>query len=330
MKVVLTLILLLSVVPASLFAATYYVDFTSGDDQADGLSPVKAWKHSPGDRQAGGNPATADLQPGDVVRFKGGVHYRGELRFKNLQGTRDQPIVLDGNADGTYGEGPAILDGAQTIDDWKPVASPEQVGGNPKWREIIYADLAVDLTSNFNQDQFILHRDGKQDRQAPWQRLFLIDGEKRVLPVAQHPKPSDPFYPDLPKDFYLSPVKLKSSYPHRLYYPDGSRGNGSLPLIAITYGGNAPVIEPFHRGEVALDLDQAKTIAEVGSTLYRPKSNEPPKEVAFYADGKEVHVATVDPKAAEMQRFKLPRPVKAKTITFQLRHPSTERRWTKL
>jgi len=330
MKLLLSSILLLSLSAAPLLAAIYHVDFKNGDDHADGLSPERAWRRSPGDQQAVGNPAAAVLQPGDVIKFKGGVQYRGELRFKDLKGSEDLPIILDGNSDGTFGEGPAILDGSQAIDDWKAVDSSGQVGGNPKWQSLIYADLDIDLTSNFTQDQFVLHRDGKQNRQAPWQRLFLIDGEKRVLPVAQRPKPSDPFYPDLPKDFFRSSVRLKSSYPHRIYYPEGSRGNRSLPLIAITYGGSAPVIEPFHRGEVALDLGQAKTIAEIGFTLYRPKSNEPPKEIAFYADGEEVHVAAVDSGEAGMQRFKLPRPVKAKTITFQLRHPSTDRRWTKL
>ncbi|MFO7905965.1 MAG: hypothetical protein R6U98_25120, partial [Pirellulaceae bacterium] len=29
-----------------LFGATYYVDFGGGDDQADGLTPRTAWKHS--------------------------------------------------------------------------------------------------------------------------------------------------------------------------------------------------------------------------------------------------------------------------------------------
>jgi hypothetical protein len=321
-------ILLLSTAPV--FAATYYVDFAGGSDDRDGRTPETAWKRSPGDKQATGNPKAASLQPGDIIKFKGGVQYLGEIQFTALKGAEGQPIVLDGNADGQYGKGPAILDGAKMITDWKKVASAEQVEGNPKWQEILYADLDVDLTKNFTQDKFILHRDGGRDSQAPWQRIFLIDGEKRVLPIAQDPKPSDPFFPDLPEDFHVSPVKVSDSYPHKVYYPEGSRGNSSLPLIPITYGGGAPVIQPFHKGEVAFDLAQPETLAEIGFRLHRPKTNQPPEEIAFYADGAEVYVAKVDPAKEDMQRFKLPQPVKTSKITFQLRHASTTSKWTKL
>ena len=322
------LLLLFLTIPA--FAGTYYVDFASGSDESDGRSPQTAWKRSPGDKLATGNPKVASLQPGDIVKFKGGVQYLGEINFTSLKGAEGQPIVLDGNSDGKYGTGPAVLDGAKMITDWKKVASAEEVGGNPKWPEIMYADLDVDISSNFKQDKFVLHRGGGRDAQAPWQRIFLIDGEKRVLPIAQQPKPSDSFFPDLPEDFHLSPVKLSDSYPHKVYYPEGSRGNSSLPLIGITYGGGAPVVQPFHQGEVAFDLAQPETIAEFGFRLHRPKTNQPPEEVAFYADGQEIYVAKVDPAQAEMQRFKLPEPVKANKITFQLRHATTTSKWTKI
>jgi len=324
----LSLLLLVSTSPV--FATMYYVDFAGGNDEGDGRSPATAWKHSPGDKQAAGNPKAASLQPGDIVKFKGGVQYLGEIQFAGLKGAEGRPIVMDGNADGKYGQGPAILDGAKMITGWKKAESAEQVDGNPKWQSIMYADLDVDITSNFKQDKFIVHRDGGRDAQAPWQRIFLIDGEKRVLPIAQHPKPTDPFFPDLPKDFHLSPIKLADSYPHKVYYPEGSRGNSTLPLIAITYGGGAPVIQPFNRGEVAFDLAKPETIAEFGFRLHRPKTNQPPEEVAFYADGKEIYVAKVDPVKEDMQRIKLPAPVKAAKITFQLRHASTESKWTKL
>lgn len=329
MKTLFPLLALLLSFAANAFAATYYIDYVGGDDNADGQSPANAWKHSPGDKNATGQPKAVELQPGDVVRFKGGVQYLGEIYFRDLKGAEGKPIVLDGNADGKYGEGPAILDGAKMITGWKKVASAEQVGGNPKWKDIMYADVDMDLSSNFSQDKFILHRDTNSKRQAPWQRLFLIDGEKRVLPIAQTPKPSDPFFPDMPRDFYKTPNKLTSSYPHKIYYPEGSKGNRSLPVIGITYGA-APVIEPFDKGEVALDLAKPETIAEIGFKLFRPKSNEPPEAIAFYADGKEVYEAKVDPEQGDMQRFKLPKPIKASTITFQLRAPNTDRRWTKL
>lgn len=329
MKCLISLLATLLLLTANAFGANYYVDFDGGNNDADGLTPATAWKHSPGDKKATGQPKAVTLQPGDVITFKGGVQYLGEIQFRDLKGAEGQPIVLDGNSEGKYGDGPAILDGATMITGWQKVSSADQVGGNPKWKDIMYVDLDVDLSSNFNQDSFILHRDGKQDRQAPWQRIFLIDGEKRVLPIAQRPKPTDDFFPDLPKDFYLSPIKLANSYPHKIYYPKGSKGNSSLPLIGITYGG-APVIEPFDGGEVALDLAKPETIAEIGIKLHRPNTNEPPESLALYADGKEVYEAKIDPENSEMQRFKLDSPVKASSITFQLRAPNSDKRWTKV
>ncbi|WP_269539326.1 right-handed parallel beta-helix repeat-containing protein [Cerasicoccus fimbriatus] len=321
---------LLLALSTNTFAANYYIDYTGGSDTADGTSPQSAWKHSPGDKNATGNPKAAELKPGDIVTFKGGVQYQGEIYFRDLKGAEGQPIVFDGNSAGNYGEGPAILDGATMITGWKKVTSADQVDGNPKWRDIMFADVDMDLTSNFTQDKFILHRDGNPARQAPWQRLFLIDGEKRVLPIAQMPKPSDEFFPDMPHDFYSSPIALSDSYPHKIYYPEGSKGNRSLPIIGITNNGAAPVIEPFNGGEVALDLAQPETIAEIGVKLHRPKSNEPPESVAFYADGKEVYVAKIDPEKSDMQRFKLDKNITANQITFQLRAPGTDKKWTKL
>jgi len=310
-------------------AAIYHIDFAGGDDENDGLSPRTAWKHCPGDRNAAGRVTSAELRPGDRIRFKGGVPYFGEIQWE-ASGTEGRPIVLDGNTDGTFGQGRAILDGARMITDWRRVEAPEQVRGNPKWREMMYADLDVDLASNFSQNAFVLHRDGAQDRQAPWQRLFLIDGEERVLPIAQLPKPSDPFYPDLPADFFTSPVGITNNYPHKIYYEKGSKGNRTLPLIAITYGGNAPVIEPFNGGAVSVEMAKPAAIADIGFRLYRPKSTPAPEKIVFLADDREVHAAKVDPDATALQRFKLPSIVKARKMTFRLQHSNTDKGWTKL
>jgi hypothetical protein len=305
------------------FATTYFVDYEGGSDDADGTTPTTAWMHSPGDKNAAGTPQNIKLQPGDVVHFRGGVQYLGEIDLKD-SGSEGKPIIFDGNTNGKFGAGPAILDGAKMITDWQPVTSAEEVGGNLNWQKIMYADLDVDLTSNFNQDKFILHRDTNKNRQAPWQRLFLIDGEKRVLPIAQRPKPEDPFYPDLPGGFFKSPVKMTNSYPHQVSYEKGTRGNSSLPLIAITYGGSAPVIEPFNGGAVSVKMDQPESIAEIGFTLFRPKSQIQPEQIVFFADDQEVYTAQVDPKDAAMQRFKLPKTVKASKLTFELRHSGSK------
>jgi hypothetical protein len=169
---------------------TYYVDYEGGNNLADGRSPQTAWKHSPGDSKAAGIPAAVKLLPGDVIQFKGGVQYAGEISLK-VSGSAGNPIILDGNSDGRFGSGPAILDGSRMITNWQRVASADYVQGNPRWNEIVYADLDVNLSSNFNQTGFVSHRDAGVLLQAPWQSVFLIDGERRVLPIA--PSPPIPF-----------------------------------------------------------------------------------------------------------------------------------------
>ncbi|MEX2381428.1 MAG: right-handed parallel beta-helix repeat-containing protein [Opitutales bacterium] len=188
-------------------ATTYYVDFESGDNMADGQSPESAWKHAPGDGNATGNPAEAALAPGDTIVFKGGVAYHGALRLVE-SGASQEPITLDGNTAGTFGEGRAVLDGGRVIEGWQRVESPEAVQGNPHWEDLFYVDLDVDISSNFEYGEFVLHRKAPRDRQAPWQRIVLYDGEEGLLPIAQSPKPSDLFYPDLPGGFYKSPHAL--------------------------------------------------------------------------------------------------------------------------
>lgn len=204
-RLCLSLVLLLS---APAFAATYYVDYAGGDNAAAGSTPASAWRHAPVDPQATGGPAKTVLEPGDTVRFKGGVAYHGSLVIET-SGAEDAPIVLDGNTDGDWGEGSAILDGGRIIEAWQPLASAEEAGGNPHWEKLFAADIAEDLSSNFNHGEIVLHRKEKTDRQAPWQRVFLIDGESGLLPIAQYPKPADPFFPDLPEDFLKTPHPLE-------------------------------------------------------------------------------------------------------------------------
>ena len=54
-------------------AAVYYVDYARGVDAAAGTSTTTAWRHAPGDPAAGERAASAQLRPGDTVRFRGGV-----------------------------------------------------------------------------------------------------------------------------------------------------------------------------------------------------------------------------------------------------------------
>lgn len=51
------------------FAATYYVDYEAGSDASRGISKAEAWRHSPGDDNATGNPRQVRLEPGDKSSF---------------------------------------------------------------------------------------------------------------------------------------------------------------------------------------------------------------------------------------------------------------------
>ena len=53
-------------------AATYYVDYSTGNDTNNGTSTSSPWQHCPGDWAA---TATNSLNPGDTVKFKGGGVY---------------------------------------------------------------------------------------------------------------------------------------------------------------------------------------------------------------------------------------------------------------
>jgi len=54
-------------------AATYYIDFLSGNDSNNGTSISTPWKHSPGMNGASGICASKAPSPGDRFIFKGGV-----------------------------------------------------------------------------------------------------------------------------------------------------------------------------------------------------------------------------------------------------------------
>lgn len=93
-------------------AATYYVDYASGNDAGTGGSAETAWKHCPGDAAAGGVAAGMSLAPGDTVLFKGGVTYvfTGQTGIAlRSNGAFGSPITYDGNSAGTWGTGRAIF-----------------------------------------------------------------------------------------------------------------------------------------------------------------------------------------------------------------------------
>lgn len=77
----------------SLFATTYYVDATNGNDNQSGLSPATAWQNLWKIRAS--NP-----QPSDTFLLKRGEHWAGNQMYITASGTFNQPIVYS-----SYGSG---------------------------------------------------------------------------------------------------------------------------------------------------------------------------------------------------------------------------------
>jgi len=153
--------------------APYYVDYDEGSNAANGLSAATAWKHCPGDGAATGIPAGTALAGGDRVIFKGGVHYRGTITCQ-WPGDKGYPITYDGNTEGTFGTGRAIIDGSDPLTGWMSCVSAADCGGNTNWQHIYKATVPA------NTDVFVAN---------------MYDNDEMLWP-AQNPNVSDPFFPD--------------------------------------------------------------------------------------------------------------------------------------
>jgi hypothetical protein len=66
-----------------------------------------------------------------------------------------------------------------------------------------------------------LRREVSPDKRAPWQKVILYEGNNRLLQISQSPKPSDPFCPDIPADFYQSSEQIQTEHSSRSS-PDAS------------------------------------------------------------------------------------------------------------
>ncbi len=286
-------------------ATTYYVDFEGGDDGASGTSPGQAFRHAPGDPQAGGAVAEVELQPGDTVIFRGGVVYRGRL-VVSQSGEPGRLITIDGNTDGTFGEGRAILDGSEPITGWRRCTSPEDAGGNPDWDGIFYADIP-----------------GPVD----WRNINLTAADRR-MPVAQDPKPSDPFFQNRTVDFYSVDRRVASSFPGRIFFEEGSRGNRQTPLIGLL-AGSPTVVEPIEGGAFSVELDESVTITAVGLQSM-PQVHV--REFEVLGDGERLLRAELPPDDSSLQRFDLPEPVTVRKLTYRLlsTQDGVTQRWTRL
>lgn len=150
-------------------ATVYYVDYAAGKDTASGTSPTTPWKHAPGDPDAEDKAASATLGPGDIVRFKGGVAYRGSIRAR-FDGATDQPITYAGSG---YGTGAAIIEGADPVTAVTPCASAAACDGAPAWKSLSIVTFTPPPTS------FI--------------KFYDAEG---ILKESQWPVPQDSFFSD--------------------------------------------------------------------------------------------------------------------------------------
>ena len=100
----LLLVLLFSVTFSN--AQTYYIDYSNGNNNSNGLTQQTAWKHCPGDPSATGIALSTTLSPGSIVIFRGGVEYLGQINLNN-SGTVNNYIVFEGNSG--WGNGKAIF-----------------------------------------------------------------------------------------------------------------------------------------------------------------------------------------------------------------------------
>ena len=163
-------------------SVTYYVDYESGNDNNDDLSPNTAWKHAPIDLNAGGKAFTAVLSPGDTILFRSNVVYRGNLVAGSIQGRRNLGMGIEGNpitlkGDG-WGEGKAIIDGSEPLTGWVKCRSSAECGGNENWANIWVTAVPSEWRTGTNRAI----------------TLNTYQGEK-MMSVAQ--------YPDQPNIFYF-------------------------------------------------------------------------------------------------------------------------------
>lgn len=201
------------------FAAgtTYYVDFETGSNTNSGLSPSLPLKHAPGDPKATSNAASIQLSSGDIVLFKGGVVYRGNIVLSR-SGTYGSPIVYKGDGWETQ---KAIIEGADPYPSiWTRCASAIECGGNANYAKIYYASAPAGyadfLSALYENDNFMWY--------------------------AQSPNPSDPFYHDEAGEYYDVPFQSSTikqtqtsiTDPRILTQSSSSFWNGAYVAVWVT------------------------------------------------------------------------------------------------
>src|ERR1700678_3642216 len=71
---------------ANLFAATYYVDYSSGNDSNSGTSKTSPWQNAPGMQTCANTCKSAVINGGDSIVLKGGVTWPNASFMWNLPG----------------------------------------------------------------------------------------------------------------------------------------------------------------------------------------------------------------------------------------------------
>lgn len=160
-------------------ADVYYVDFASGSDSASGTEPGKAWKRAPGDPEATGAASKVGLRPGDTVRFRGGVSYRGIINLPS-DGTVDAPITYAGDQ---WGSSPAVFDGAEPASSVTPCPSAEACGGAVNWTKLSLVSFTVPAT-----------------------QLIKLFDDSGMLFESQYPNAKEPFFSDNVLEYAETPV----------------------------------------------------------------------------------------------------------------------------
>ncbi|MFW6155490.1 MAG: right-handed parallel beta-helix repeat-containing protein [Planctomycetota bacterium] len=211
-----TVVIAVNAVP--IVAPVYYVDFADGSDAYTGTSPDDPWQHCPGDSNVVGNAAGAALAPGDTVIFAGGVRYRGTI-VCSRSGAPGQPITYDGNTAGTFGTGPAVIDGSEPLTGWTPCASAADAGGNPNWQNLWYAYAPASTHANTSN-------------------LYQYDtdaGAERMCWLAQDPNQADPFFMDSISHFHRIPrenvTTTSLTDPARLTQSDPTWWDGAFVMV---------------------------------------------------------------------------------------------------
>lgn len=208
----LMLALLLGAAAPALSQRSFYVDFSNGNDAADGITPATAWKRSPGDPQATGTAARTRLAAGDRVLFRGGVRYRGTITV-TASGTAERPIVFDGSA---WGDRRAIIDGSNMLAAPRPCASQVECLGAANWRQLQW--VPVEPTAKWSD--------------------WLFNGD-HPMQMAQWPAVRDYWdYDDSPQMQAVPRARLADVRAGFLPVPVPTRLAGGSPVLALFHNTN--------------------------------------------------------------------------------------------